>query len=831
MKSFSFTEGVINPKYTMFQIISTSITEMVCNLSNERNNKDTNSSKSRMTKNRNTNVFVLFCLYTFMSVPSSSYSFPVPEVPVLPQSSTRNVLVTSALPYVNNVPHLGNLIGCVLSADVFARYCRAKGYTTLYVCGTDEYGTATETKALQEKTTPQEICDKYFKLHRDIYKWFDIGFDIFGRTSTLQQKEVSQEIFKNCDENGFTEVNTLEQLFCQACERFLADRFVSGICPTCKYVDARGDQCDACGRLLNATELINPQCAVCKNPPILKSTKHIFLNLPALEPKLDEWFRSASEKGDWSANAVSVTQTWIRDGLKPRCITRDLKWGVPVPKPGFEDKVFYVWFDAPIGYLSITALYTPDWRKWWLNPENVQLYQFMAKDNIPFHTVIFPSTLIATKQPYTMLHHISSTEYLNYEGGKFSKSRGVGVFGDNAIESGIPCEVWRYYLLVNRPEVSDSVFLWDDFAAKNNSELLNNLGNFVNRTLSFIAAKFGRVIPALHADTIKDLEKETIVKINEQVKIYFDSMEKVQLKDGIKTAMAISRLGNEYMQLAKAWELFKSEPIRCGQSVNFSVQIIYLLVSLLQPYIPSFSTKVAAQLNLPISNFHLQFDSFQVFDNLFPEGHVLGDVFPIFKKIEAAEVENWRFRYAGKQVSSGDAVSASPYSNAIEFPLDLAIGRIEAVTEISDSDKLYLLQVNLGSHGVRPIVSGLKAHYSAVELKNKLVTVVLNLKPVKMAGVQSCGLVLTAMFDGVCGLLTTDELIELGTRVAPKGSKVVAPAKFDLKKQLPLLPFVVDDQGYLNFEQLQVQIGNPNLGMEQIPIKVEKVRGPNAKIC
>ena len=302
-------------------------------------------------------------------------------------------LITSALPYVNNVPHLGNLIQ-VLSADVFARFCRLRGYETLYVCGTDEYGTATETKALEEGVTPRELCDRFHAIHRDIYSWFGISFDKFGRTSTPRQTEIVQSIFKDLDAAGYVKSQTIEQLYCEHCGRFLADRYVRGTCPSCGYDGARGDQCENCGKLLDPTELKEPKCSTCGATPRLKSTTHLYIDLPAIKPRLEEWMKKASVEGFWANNAVQMTQAWIRDGLHERAITRDLKWGIPVPKVGYEDKVFYVWFDAPIGYISITACAGDekgfDWKYWWQRPDEVELFQFIGKDNIPFHTVIFP---------------------------------------------------------------------------------------------------------------------------------------------------------------------------------------------------------------------------------------------------------------------------------------------------------------------------------------------------------------------------------------------------------------------------------------------------------
>lgn len=304
---------------------------------------------------------------------------------VLPKAGERNVLITSALPYVNNVPHLGNIIGCVLSADIFARYSRMCGYNTLYVCGTDEYGTATETKALAENLTPREICDKYFEIHNAIYRWFGIGFDYFGRTSTSEQTKIVQELFLDLHKQGYIESKSVEQLLCEKCDKFLADRFVEGTCPHegCGYEDARGDQCDGCGKLINAIELIRPRCKVCNSAPVVRNSDQLFIDLPKIEPKLKEWIDTVDVK--WTNNAKVITKAWIKEGLKSRCITRDLKWGIPVPLKGYEKKVFYVWFDAPIGYISITNKYTKDWKQWWQPTDpsvKVELFQFMAKDNV-----------------------------------------------------------------------------------------------------------------------------------------------------------------------------------------------------------------------------------------------------------------------------------------------------------------------------------------------------------------------------------------------------------------------------------------------------------------
>ncbi len=307
-------------------------------------------------------------------------------------SNTKKRLITSALPYVNNIPHLGNLIQ-VLSADVFARYCRLRGYQTLYVCGTDEYGTATETRALEEGITPRELCDRYYRIHDDIYRWFNISFDKFGRTSTPEHTKITQSIFLDLHKAGFIVERTIQQLYSEKSSMFLADRYVRGTCPHCGYTDARGDQCENCGKLLDPADLIEPRSIIDNSRPVMRETSHLYINLPAILPKLEKWMEDAASRGNWSRNATQMTQAWIRDGLKERSITRDLKWGIPVPLDSYKDKVFYVWFDAPIGYISITASLTDEWEKWWKNPHEVELFQFIGKDNIPFHTVVFPCSL------------------------------------------------------------------------------------------------------------------------------------------------------------------------------------------------------------------------------------------------------------------------------------------------------------------------------------------------------------------------------------------------------------------------------------------------------
>ncbi|KAG6909065.1 hypothetical protein DXG01_002218 [Tephrocybe rancida] len=576
---------------------------------------------------------------------------------ILPKEGEENVLITSALPYCNNVPHL------------------------------DEYGTATETQALKERISPRELCDKYNVLHKETYTWFDIGFDYFGRTSTPLHTEISQSIFSNLGKNEHLVKQSKEQVYCEGCPKFLADRFVEGICPHCGYEDARGDQCDGCSRTLDAIELLKPRCLVDKTHVVTtKSSAHMYLKLDEIQPRTEEWIKKSWKAGKWSPNAVingdgTIIDPRVKGGLIPTPLTRDLTWGVPVPsefeteEQGMKGKVLYVWvsgdvplsinlpshwhaiqFDAPIGYPSITANYTPEWKQWWFNPKNVRLYQFMGKDNVYFHTVYWPSVQLGDGRDWTLLHHLSTTEYLNYEGGKFSKSRNRGVFGPAAKETGIPASVWRYYLLSTRPETADAMFSWSDCVAANNNVLLNNFGNFINRSLKFISALYDGVIPdggdepgPLSPNDEHDAD--FITAVNGLLKDYIDAMEAVKLRLGLQTVMLISMRGNNYLQssgLNKA--LMASDPKRCAQVVSRAVNLIYVLSALIYPFMPATSDSILVQLNAPA----------RVVPNVLSTdilaGHAIGKPEHLFKKIEDNMTEVWRNKFNGDEPAA-DAVA------------------------------------------------------------------------------------------------------------------------------------------------------------------------------
>ncbi|KAJ6609266.1 tRNA synthetases class I (M)-domain-containing protein [Mycena sp. CBHHK59/15] len=513
---------------------------------------------------------------------------PPPGHPaILPKSGEPNVLITSALPYCNNVPHLGMVNS---STEVRLLLSWTRNRTTLYICGTDEYGTATETQALKENITPRELST---------YEWFDIGFDHFGRTSAPLHTECSKE-----------------QTYCEGCPKFLADRFVEGICPHCGYEDARGDQCDNCTRTLDAIELIKPRCLVDKTHVVTTRTSaHMYFKMNEVQPRTVEWIKRSWKAGKWSSNSVingdgEIIDARLTSGLHPTPLTRDLKWGVPVPIEGNDELGMQGKFDAPIGYPSITANYTPEWKKWWFNPQDVRLYQFMGKDNVYFHTVYWPSVQLGDGRDWTMLHHISSTEYLNYEGGKFSKSRGRGVFGPAAKETGIPASVWRYYLLSSRPENADSTFSWAE---------------------CFVVSQYNSVIP-----DSDDAPGPLSVDDSVDAKFVED------LRLGLQTVMLISSHGNTYLQasgLNKA--LMAENPTRCAQVLSRAVNLIYVLSALIYPFMPATSEAILAQLNAPARAVP------DVLSNDILVGHTIGKPDHLFKKIEESMAETFRSKFGG----------------------------------------------------------------------------------------------------------------------------------------------------------------------------------------
>ena len=712
--------------------------------------------------------------------------------------TVKKRLITSALPYVNNIPHLGNLIQ-VLSADVFARFSRSYGVETFYVCGTDEYGTASETRALQEGVTPRELCDHYHKIHKAIYEWFNISFDYFGRTSTQRHTEIVQYIFNEIYKNGYIKEEESEQLFCPHCGRFLADRYVNGTCPHCGSTDARGDQCDACQTLLDPTELIDPRCSVCGTTPVLKKTKHLYIDLPKALPLLQKWTEDAFRNNNWSKNAVNVTTSWFRDGLRERCITRDLKWGIPVPVKGYEDKVFYVWFDAPIGYISMTAEALDDWQRWWKSPEDTQLIQFIGKDNIPFHTVIFPATLLCTGEKWTMLYQMSSSEYLNYEGGKFSKSHGTGIFGDDVQSTGIPADVWRFYLFYNRPEKNDFNFSWSDFQDKVNGELIGNLSNLVNRTLSFIKKFYDGKVPSSSSPDESLLE--VIRKSEAEIT---DLMNNVEERSALRAILALSDAGNKAFQDGEPWKMRKENPEKAASLLRTLCFLIRDLGIMIEPFMPSTSEKI----------FSFFGDRKWTWQDLGSYGDSLenvGEISLLFSKLDDDFVSSLKDRFAGSQEdrkekkenrkeekkmnNNNNVIENETIAHQFERRVTLKVARIAEVEKHPNGDLLYILHLDDGTEEGRTIVSSIVPYYKAEELDGKKIIVVANLKPANFRGVKSCGMLLAASDPNApehttCEVLFADDDIPEGTvlKVAdqPDVEKVTTYIKPDHFFAMPL---------------------------------------------
>lgn len=510
------------------------------------------------------------------------------------------ILITSALPYVNGVPHLGHLVGCLLPSDVYARYMRMMGHEVLYVCGTDEHGTPSEVGAAKEGMDVADYCLKYHNRHKEAYDAFNLSFDYFGRTSSEQNREITYHIFEQLDKNGLIEEESIKQIFSIDDNRFLPDRYVTGTCPHCGYDKARGDQCENCTKVLDPTELINPRSTISGSTNLeVRETKHLFLNLPKLEKQLAEWVKS--KEPFWPDVAYSIAQKWLKEGLRPRCITRDLKWGFPVPKKGFEDKVFYVWFDAPIGYLGITKQWADEksgernWKDWWLDAKDVYYVQFMGKDNVPFHSISFPATLLGTGENWTKVDYLKGMSYLTFEGGKFSKSEQRGVFAEDAVKE-FPADYWRYWLISNAPEASDSSFTFDLFAGVVNKDLNGVLGNFVSRVMKMTASKIGAEVPA--GGEMTEVEEKLIADLQEKADNYCKYMEGLEFKKAMNELRAIWVDGNNYISVTEPWTVIKTDPARAAAILRVCLNLIRIYALLSAPVMPETSAKILAKFGL-----------------------------------------------------------------------------------------------------------------------------------------------------------------------------------------------------------------------------------------
>ena len=508
------------------------------------------------------------------------------------------ILVTSALPYINGVLHLGHMVGCLLPSDVYARFMRMMGNEVLHIGGTDEHGTTSEVGALKAGMDVKDYCDMFYKKHAQIYNDFRLGFDYFGRTSSEENKEATYHIFEQLDKNGYIEERIIKQVYSIDDKMFLADRYIVGTCPYCGYDKARGDQCENCTKVLEPTDLKDAKSSISGSENLeVRETKHLFLNLPKLQKELETWVKT--KEPFWPDVAYTIAQKWLKEGLQERCITRDLKWGFPVNKPGYEDKVFYVWFDAPIGYIGITKQWEAqnkaerNWKDWWMNPQEVRHVEFMGKDNVPYHSITFPATLLGTKENWTQVDFLKGFSYLTYEGGKFSKSENRGVFAEDAVKE-FDADYWRYWLMANAPESSDSAFTWDLFAGAVNKDLNGVLGNFVSRVLKMTSSKLGNQVPQGGENV--EVDNQLIATIQEKTDNYIKYMELMEFRKALAELRAIWVEGNNYISVTEPWTVIKTDEQRAKVILRNCINLIRIFAILSAPVMPVVAQKMLDKL-------------------------------------------------------------------------------------------------------------------------------------------------------------------------------------------------------------------------------------------
>ena len=560
-------------------------------------------------------------------------------------------LITSALPYINGQPHLGHMVGCLLPSDVYARFMRQMGKDVLYICGTDEHGTASEVGALNEGLSVEDYCKKYHDVHAEIYKAFDLSFDYFGRTSSEQNKEITYHIFEQLDKNGYIEERTIKQVYSIDDQMFLADRYITGTCPYCGYDKARGDQCEHCTKVLDPTDLIDAKSTISGSGNLeVRETKHLFIKLPALEEQLKKWLET--KEYSWPDVAYSIAKKWLKEGLQERCITRDLKWGFPVPKPGFEDKVFYVWFDAPIGYIGITKQWSDEkpesrhWKDWWLNAPHVKHVEFMGKDNVPFHTITFPAQLLGTQEAWTQVDFLKGMSYLTFNGGKFSKSEHRGVFAADAVAE-FPVDYWRYWLMANAPESSDASFTFEAFANTINKDLNDVLGNFINRVMKMTTNNFGPVVP--QGGDITDEEKALFTRMDELVNNYTTFLTELEFRKAFATLREMWVEGNNYIARNEPWKVVKTDQDRAACILRTALNLIRIYAILSAPIMPQTAAKMLSLIN--VSSEPLGWISEPMAEALtyLKPGHPLCQPELLFSKIPPEKVEELAVKYKEKE--------------------------------------------------------------------------------------------------------------------------------------------------------------------------------------
>ena len=661
---------------------------------------------------------------------------------------SKRYTITAALPYTNGPIHIGHLAGVYVPADIFARYQRLKNNDVAFICGSDEHGVAISIKAKKEGTTPQAIIDKYHAIIKQSFADFGISFDNYSRTSAPIHHQTASDFFKKLYEQGDFIEEISEQLYDEEAHQFLADRFVIGTCPKCGNPEAYGDQCERCGSSLNATDLIDPKSSITGSKPTLKATKHWFLPLNRYQEFLEKWILEG-HKSDWKPNVYGQVKSWLDDELKPRAVTRDLDWGIPVPVEGAEGKVLYVWFDAPIGYISSTKEWAEregkDWRPYWQD-KNTELVHFIGKDNIVFHCIIFPAMLKA-EGSYILPTNVPANEFLNLEGNKLSTSKNWAVWLHEYLQD-FPNQqdVLRYALTANAPETKDNDFTWKDFQARNNNELVAIFGNFINRVAVLTQKYYEGVIPA--AGEFNDIDTETLRQITELTEKIEQSLERYRFREAQQELMNMARLGNKYLADEEPWKLIKTDPERVKTVMYIALQIATALAVASEPFLPFTSEKLKRMLQLGA----ITWESLKTnATELLKAGHRIGTAELLFEKIEDAAIEKQLQRLENtklanqQEAQANTEITVAPQKELISYDdfakMDIRIGTILEAEKMPKADKLLILKVDTGIDQ-RTIVSGIAQSFAPKEIIGKKVTVLVNLAPRKLRGVESQGMIL-----------------------------------------------------------------------------------------
>ena len=674
----------------------------------------------------------------------------------------KRTLITAALPYANGPVHIGHLAGVYIPADIYARYLRLKGEEVLFVCGSDEHGVPIAIKAKKEGVSPQDIVDRYHGIIKDSFERFGVTFDIYSRTTSATHREHASAFFRTLYEKGEFVEEESEQYFDPEAGQFLADRYIVGTCPRCQNERAYGDQCESCGSTLNPTDLINPKSAISGATPILKKTKHWYLPLDKHEPFLRHWI--LDEHKEWKSNVYGQCRSWLDGGLQPRAVSRDLDWGIPVPVEGAEGKVLYVWFDAPIGYISNTKELLPDtWETWWKDSQT-RLLHFIGKDNIVFHCIVFPAMLRA-EGSYILPENVPANEFLNLEGDKISTSRNWAVWLNEYLDE-LPDkqDVLRYVLTANAPETKDNDFTWKDYQARNNNELVAVFGNFVNRALVLTAKYFDGKVPAL--GTLTDFDRETLGELSVIRPALERELDTFHFREALKEAMNLARLGNKYLADTEPWKLAKTDLDRVGTILNISLQITANLALAFAPFLPMSSDRLSAMLQLSLPRWEDLGRS-----DLLPVGHQLGEASLLFEKIEDEVIEKQVQKLLKtKEANEAAEAKASTVAPDIAFDdflkLDIRVGTVLECVKVPKADKLLQFRLDDGLGG-RTIVSGIAEHYAPEDLLGKQVCFIANLPPRKLKGVESQGMILSALDyqTGKLRIITPHEGVAPGSEV------------------------------------------------------------------